>query len=73
GAWNATIVAEIVNYNHQTLTAKGLGSFIAQSTNTGHPPELFAGLLVMAIYVTGLNALVWRRLYRLAETRFALA
>jgi ABC-type anion transport system duplicated permease subunit len=27
----------------------------------------------MAIYVTGLNALVWRRLYRLAETKFALA
>jgi NitT/TauT family transport system permease protein len=71
GAWNATIVAEIVYYKHQTLTAKGLGSFIAQ--NTGHLPELFAGLLVMAIYVTGLNALVWRRLYRLAETKFALA
>jgi NitT/TauT family transport system permease protein len=71
GAWNATIVAEIVYYNHQTLTAKGLGSFIAQ--NTGHLPELFAGLLVMAIYVTGLNALLWRRLYRLAETKFALA
>lgn len=71
GAWNATIVAEIVYYNHQTIVAKGLGSFIAQ--NTGNLPELFAGLLVMAIYVTGLNALVWRRLYRLAETKFALA
>jgi NitT/TauT family transport system permease protein len=71
GAWNATIVAEIVYYNHRTLVARGLGSFIAQ--NTGHLPELFAGLLVMAIYVTGLNALVWRRLYRLAETKYALA
>jgi NitT/TauT family transport system permease protein len=71
GAWNATIVAEIVNYNHKQLVAKGLGSFIYQ--NTGHFPELFAGLLVMAVYVTGLNALVWRRLYRLAETKFALA
>ena len=71
GAWNATIVAEIVYYNHRTLVAKGLGSFIAQ--NTGHLPELFAGLLVMAIYVTGLNALLWRRLYRLSETKFALA
>jgi NitT/TauT family transport system permease protein len=71
GAWNATIVAEIGTYNHHTYTASGLGSFIAE--NTGHLPELFAGLLVMAIYVTGLNALVWRRLYRLAETKFALA
>jgi NitT/TauT family transport system permease protein len=71
GAWNATIVAEIVMYNHRTLVAKGLGSFIA--LNTGNLPELFAGLLVMSIYVTGLNALLWRRMYRLAETKFALA
>jgi len=71
GAWNATIVAEIVRYNHQTYVAKGLGSFIA--LNTGNFPELFAGLLVMAIYVTSLNALLWRRLYQLAETKYALA
>ena len=71
GAWNATIVAEIVSYNHRQLVARGLGSFIAQ--NTGHLPELFAGLLVMALYVTGLNVLLWRRLYTLAETKFALA
>ena len=73
GAWNATIVAEIVSYNHRTLIAKGLGSFIALNSGTTHLPELFAGLLVMAIYVTGLNALLWRRLYKLAETKFALA
>jgi NitT/TauT family transport system permease protein len=71
GAWNATIVAEIVTYNGHQLVATGLGSFIA--LNTGHLPELFAGLLVMACYVTGLNALLWRRLYQLAETKFALA
>ena len=71
GAWNATIVAEIVYYNHRVYVAKGLGSFIA--LNTGHLQELFAGLLVMAVYVTSLNALLWRRLYQLAETKFALA
>ncbi len=71
GAWNATIVAEIVTYDHRQLVAKGLGSFIAM--NTSHLPELLAGLLVMACYVTGLNVLLWRRLYQLAETRFALA
>jgi NitT/TauT family transport system permease protein len=71
GAWNASIVAEIVRYNGHTLTARGLGSFIAE--NTGNLPALLAGLLVMAVYVTGLNALLWRRLYKLAETRFALS
>jgi len=71
GAWNATIVAEYVTYQHHVLVAAGLGSFIAQ--NTGNLPNLFAGLLVMAVFVTGINALVWRRMYRLAETKFALA
>jgi NitT/TauT family transport system permease protein len=64
------LIAEIVRYNGQVLTAKGLGSFIAE--NTGNLPSLLAGLLVMAVYVTGLNALLWRRLYKLAETRYAL-
>ncbi len=71
GAWNATIVAEIVTYNHRTLAASGLGAFIAQHTTD--LPELFAGLLVMALYVTALNALLWRRLYKLAQTKYALA
>jgi NitT/TauT family transport system permease protein len=74
GAWNATIVAEIVKYNHHQLVAKGLGSFIALNAgNLRNLPELFAGLLVMALYVTGLNVLLWRRMYVLAETKFALA
>jgi NitT/TauT family transport system permease protein len=71
GAWNATIVAEYVRYNDHLYTASGLGAFIAE--HTSDLPELFAGLLVMAFYVTGINALLWRRLYRLAETRYALA
>ncbi len=73
GAWNATIVAEIVTYSHHQLVAKGLGSFISLNSGTTHLPELFAGLLVMSFYVTGLNVLLWRRLYKLAETKFALA
>jgi NitT/TauT family transport system permease protein len=71
GAWNATIVAEYVLYNGHHYAASGLGAFIAEKT--GNLPDLFAGLIVMAIYVTGINALLWRRLYRLAETRYALA
>jgi NitT/TauT family transport system permease protein len=71
GAWNATIVAEYVIYNRHVLAARGLGAFIAQ--HTADLPELFAALLVMALYVTGINALLWRRLYRLAQTKYALA
>jgi NitT/TauT family transport system permease protein len=73
GAWNASIVAEIVDYNRHVLVAKGLGSFITQATADNNFHAIIAGILVMSVYVTGLNALLWRRLYALAETKFSLA
>jgi NitT/TauT family transport system permease protein len=73
GAWNATIVAEIVIYKGRVLTASGLGSFIAQGTASNDFYQIIAGILVMAVYVSGLNALLWRRLYAIAESRYALA
>jgi NitT/TauT family transport system permease protein len=72
GAWNASIVAEFVKYNGHVLTAAGLGSFITEASNRSDFHEIIAGILVMAIYVTGLNALFWRRMYNKAETKFAL-
>jgi NitT/TauT family transport system permease protein len=73
GAWNATIVAEFVVYNRHVLVAKGLGSFITEATATNDFHAIIAGILVMAVYVTGLNALLWRRLYAIAESKFTLA
>jgi NitT/TauT family transport system permease protein len=73
GAWNATIVAEFVVYNRHELVASGLGSFITQATASNNFHAIIAGILVMSVYVTGLNALLWRRLYAIAESKFALA
>ncbi|HEY1623978.1 MAG TPA: ABC transporter permease subunit [Streptosporangiaceae bacterium] len=73
GAWNATIVAEIVPYHGRTLVASGLGSFIAQGSDVSDMRKVIAGILVMAVYVVGLQALLWRRLYNIAERKFALA
>jgi NitT/TauT family transport system permease protein len=72
GAWNASIVAEIVAYAHHTLVAKGLGAYIAQAATVGDFPKVLIGVSVMSVYVVGLNRLVWRRLYHLAETRYSL-
>jgi NitT/TauT family transport system permease protein len=72
GAWNASIVAEIVTYNGTTLTATGLGAYIAKATEHGDFHHILTGLAVMSIYVVGLNRLLWRRLYRLAETRYSI-
>ncbi len=72
GAWNASIVAEVVNYGHHHLAATGLGAYIARAATVGDFPKVLIGVAVMSVYVVGLNRLVWRRLYRLAETRYSL-
>ncbi|WP_330256358.1 ABC transporter permease subunit [Nocardia sp. NBC_00565] len=72
GAWNASIVAEVVQYGSTTLVAAGLGSYIAQATEAGDLPRILIGVLVMSIYVVGINRLFWRRLYALAERRYSL-
>lgn len=72
GAWNASIVAEVVDYGSHHLTATGLGSYIAEATGTGAFPQILVGVSVMSVYVVALNRLLWRRLYRLSETRYAL-
>jgi NitT/TauT family transport system permease protein len=72
GAWNASIVAEVVTYGDTTLTATGLGAYIAQATGAGDAPKILIGVAVMSVYVVGLNRLFWRRLYALSERRFSL-
>ncbi|AZP15177.1 ABC transporter permease subunit [Streptomyces aquilus] len=72
GAWNASIVSEVVTFGGTTLTATGLGAYIAKATEAGNYPELLAGVAVMSLYVVSLNRFFWRRLYRLAESRYSL-
>src|SRR5580692_5872394 len=71
GAWNASIVAEVVSYGSHHLVARGLGAYIAAATATGDFPKVLVGVAVMSVYVVGLNRLVWRRLYHLAESRYS--
>jgi NitT/TauT family transport system permease protein len=72
GAWNAAIVAEIVTFGHHHLKALGLGAYIADASAAGNFPEVLAGVVVMSFYVVVVNRLLWRPLYRLAETRYAI-
>jgi NitT/TauT family transport system permease protein len=72
GAWNASIVAEVVTYNGHTLMATGLGAYIAQATAEGDFHRILPSLVVMSFFVVAVNGLFWRRLYRLAETRYSL-
>nr|WP_237465530.1 ABC transporter permease subunit [Leucobacter luti] len=72
GAWNASIVAEVVSYGGTTLTATGLGAYISEATAQGEFGRVLVGVLVMSAFVVSFNRLVWRRLYALAESRFSL-
>lgn len=72
GAWNASIVAEYVEFGGQTMATTGIGSQIALATANGDYPLLLAATLTMIFTVVTINRLVWRRLYRLAEARYRM-
>jgi NitT/TauT family transport system permease protein len=72
GAWNASIIAEYFHFQGRVIEAPGLGSTISQASDSGHFHVLLAATLIMATVVVLINRLVWRRMYRLASTRFKL-
>jgi len=72
GAWNASIVAEIVKWGDTTLKADGIGAYIAQATTDGDYPRVVLGIAAMSVFVIVFNRLVWRRLYIFAAERTRL-
>jgi NitT/TauT family transport system permease protein len=73
GAWNASIVAEVVNWGSQRLEASGLGAYIAIATEQADFHRVVLGITVMSIYVVVINHLLWRPLYRRVAQRYRLA
>jgi NitT/TauT family transport system permease protein len=72
GSWNASIVAEVVNWNHTKVEAAGLGSYIADATTNGDYPRVALGIAVMSVFVILLNRILWRPLYGFAARRLRL-
>ncbi len=72
GAWNASIVAEYVQFAGQAHATTGIGAVIAQATAAGHFDQLLAGTLALILTVVLINRTFWRWLYRLAEERFRM-
>jgi NitT/TauT family transport system permease protein len=72
GAWNASIVAEVVSWGDKQLVATGLGAYISQYTAAGDFLHIALGIGMMCILVLFFNRLIWRPLYVLAETRYQL-
>lgn len=72
GAWNASIIAEYFHLNDKTLQTLGLGAQIAAATDSGQFPILLLATIIMALMVVTTNRMVWRKMYRLAETKYKL-
>jgi NitT/TauT family transport system permease protein len=72
GAWNASIVSEMVSWGNDKLAAHGLGAYIAQTTAAGDFPKILLGICVMSLFVVLFNRLLWRPLYAIAENKLRL-
>lgn len=72
GAWNASIVAEVVNWGNQSYTATGLGSYIAQMTQAGDYVHTVLGIGVMSLVVVLFNQFFWRPIYDMVARKLRL-
>lgn len=72
GAWNASIVAEHVEFGGVTHATVGLGALISRATATSDYALLLAATLTMVVTVVFINRTFWHRLYRLAEERYRM-
>lgn len=72
GAWNASIVAEVVSWGNEKVVATGLGAYITQYTTEGNFAHSALGIGMMCILVLIFNRLIWRPLYVFAVNRFSL-
>ena len=72
GSWNASIVTEWIRWGDTTLTAKGLGSYIAEATAQGDYPRIVLGIAVMSMFVIFFNRLFWRKLDKFSNQRLRL-
>ena len=72
GSWNASIVAESVDWGRTHLEAFGLGAYITRATTAGDYARVALGMVVMSIFVIAFNRSVWRPLYGFAERRLRI-
>lgn len=72
GAWNASVMAEYAHVKTGIIQTIGLGAEISSATDQGRFPIILLATIFISLIVVTMNRLVWRRLYRLAETRFKL-
>ena len=69
GAWNASIVSEVVSWGDQSYEAVGLGAYIARETAAGDFTHIALGVGTMSFVVVLFNKFFWRPLYNVAAKK----
>lgn len=69
GAWNASIVSEVVSWGDKSYMAEGLGAYIAQRTGAGDLAHIALGVCAMSLTVVLFNKFFWRPLYGLSAKK----
>jgi NitT/TauT family transport system permease protein len=72
GAWNTSIVAEYMDTKAGLQITTGLGAMISKAAYDKDFPTLAASVVSMSLLVVGINRTVWKRLYRLSETKYSI-
>jgi NitT/TauT family transport system permease protein len=72
GAWNASIVAEVVQWGDKSYTATGLGAYIAAMTQRGDFAHVVLGIGAMSLIVVLFNQCVWHPLYNMSSRKLRL-
>lgn len=67
GAWNASMVAEVVRYPGGQMYSHGIGAEMAEATALGDYPRLIASIICVVIVLVVINRSVWYTLYEYAE------
>jgi NitT/TauT family transport system permease protein len=72
GGGGGGLVAEYFHLKKLVFMTPGLGAQISQASDAGRFDILLLSTVVMSAVVICINRLVWRPMYRLAESRYRL-
>lgn len=67
GAWNASMVAEIVLYPGGVLKSEGIGAELANASASGNYTRLIAAIICIVVALVILNRTVWRTIHIYSE------
>lgn len=70
GAWNASIVAEVVSWGDKKIVLKGIGSYITQMTVEADFHRIVLGIGVMSLCIALINHFFWQPLYNYSAKKY---